>query len=185
MFNPEQVQAVKRAREAMQEAMREFRKLEAETIPAAEADFKKADEVYQNAAAAAIGNRSARGKAVEAEGLRDEARRELDGVRRAAELAKLEGQRLSDEYRGAICEAEREEGKRLLGEAQAKFHEIAARWNGFAAAVRDLVLIKKALAELGDQGATQFRFVAEQLDRWAAGRFNLEGLPAWELPEEE
>jgi len=184
MFNPEQVQAVKRAREAMQEAMREFRKLEAETIPAAEADFKKADEVYQNAAAAAIGNRSARGKLVEAEAVRDEARRRLDGLSQLAREAKEEGERLAGEYGGAICEAKREEAQRLLGEAKAKFHEIRARWNAFAASVRELVLLKRSLSELGEEGRIPFVAVAQQLNFWAAGRFVLEGMPAWDLEVE-
>jgi tetratricopeptide (TPR) repeat protein len=185
MFNPEQTEAVKTARLAMEAAMRELWRLEHETILTAEADLKKAEEAYQRAASAAVQDRSARTKLVEAEGLRDDARRNLDGLRQLAKEAKQKGQWLGDVYSGARQSARQEEAMRLLGEAKRSFGNVAARWNEFAAAVRELVLIKKALAELGDEGATQFRFVAEQLDRAASGRFCLETMVGWELAEDE
>jgi len=183
MFNVHEMPAVKKALATMEEANREAWRLEKESVPAAEADFKKADEVYQNAAATAVRFPAARGKLAEAEAARDDARRSLDGVRRAAELAKLEGQRLTDAYSGAISTAKREEAQRLMAEARAKFHEIAARWNGFAASVRELVLIKKALSDLGEEGRMPFVSVAQQLNYWAAGRFVLDGMVRWELEE--
>jgi hypothetical protein len=185
MFDAERVEDVRKAREAMEKAARALWRLEAETIPSAEADLKKAEGAYQDAAGAAVRDRSARGKLLEAETALDEARRHLDGLRQLAREAKQKGEKLSEEYGQAIRAARLAEAGRLLTAAEGKFAEIAERWNCFAASVRDLVLIKKALSELGDEGGTQLRFVADQLNRWAAGRFNLEGLPAWELPEEE
>jgi len=185
MFNPEQVQAVKAARLVMQEHMVKLRHLEQEEIPAGEADLAKAESAYRDAAAAAVGNRAARSKVLEAEAARDEARRRLDGLRRAAEVGKGEGQRLGDAYGTAIHNAKLAEAKRLMAEAQAKFREIAARWNGFAAAVRELVLIKKALSELGDEGGMQLVAVAQELDRAASGRFCLETMAGWELPQDK
>jgi hypothetical protein len=184
-FDPYGMPAVKKALAAMEAANREAWRLEKESLPAAEADLKKAEEAYQNAAAAAWRNSAARPEAAEAERLRDEARRNFDGVRRAAELSKLEGQRLTGEYSGAVSTAKREEAMRLLDEAKAKFREIAARWNQFARAVRELLLIKKALSELGEEGGMPFVSVAQQLNYWAHDRFILAGLPVWDLPEEK
>jgi DNA-binding LacI/PurR family transcriptional regulator len=183
-FDAERTEAVKTARRAMEKAMTELRRLERETIPAAEADLKKAEEAYQRAASALIRNPSARSKVLEAETAQDEARRRLDGLRQLAREAKLEGERLTGEYSAAIREAEREEARRLLGEAKTKFREIAARWNAFAASVRDLVLLKKALNELGEEGRMPSVSVAQQLNFWAAGRFVLEGMPGWDLEVE-
>jgi hypothetical protein len=180
-FNSDNVEAVKRAREAMQEHMRELWHLEHEAVPAAEAELKKAEEAYQRAASAAVRDPSARSKVLEAETAQDDARRHLDGLRQLAREAKAEGERLTNECIRAVSAAKREEAQRLLGEATAKFHEIAARWNQFAAAVRELVLIKKALSELGEEGGMPLVSVAQQLNFWAAGRFVLEGMPRWDL----
>jgi hypothetical protein len=184
MFDGEQAEAVRKARQAMEAQMRELWRLEHETIPAAEGKLEKAVETYQRAASAAIRDPSARSKVLEAERLQDEARRHLDGLRQLAREAKAEGERLTRESVAAISAAKREEAQRLLGEAKAEFREIAARWNAFAASVRELVLIKKALSDLGEEGRTPFVSVAQQLNFWAAGRFVLEGMPGWDLPEE-
>jgi len=181
MFDAERVEDVRKAREAMEAKMRELRRLERETIPTAEADLKKAVEAYQRAASAAVQDRSARTKLVEAEGLRDDARRNLDGLRQLAREAKQEGENLSEEYGDAIRTARLAEAERLLGEAKRNFRNVAACWNRFAAAVRDLVAIKKGLSDLGEEGRTPFVAVARQLDRWAFGRFVLEGMVRWDL----
>ena len=184
-FNADEVEAVKEAREAMEKAMRELRRLEAETIPSAEAELKKAEEAYQDAAAAAARDPSARAKVLEAETVRDEARRRLDGLTHLAKVGKLEGQRLSEEYGQALRTARQQEAGRLLTAAEGKFAEIAERWNHFAASVRELALLKKALSELGDEGGTQLVAVAQELDRAASGRFCLETMAGWELPQDK